>query len=93
MDALPPVLPFVPIELVAVDPARNLRRRWCVIATRDLFGHIMVETQWGRIGTRGRTLVRSFTDDTEATRYVRALLARRRSAPRRLGTGYVAVAG
>ncbi len=84
-------LPLVPIELVAVDPARNVRRRWSLIAARDLFGHVLVETSWGRIGRRGRHLARSFTDDAAALRYIRMLLARRRGAERRLGVGYATV--
>lgn len=81
-------LPFTPVELVAVDAARNIRRRWRVAACRDLFGHVLVETGWGRIGGRGRTLVRSFADEEAARAYVRGLLARRASAARRIGVGY-----
>jgi predicted DNA-binding WGR domain protein len=65
MDALP----FEPVALRAIDAARNIRRRWSVIARHDLFGHVMVETSWGRIGERGRSLVRSFEDEAEARRY------------------------
>jgi hypothetical protein len=39
----------------------------------------------GRIGGRGYDLVRSFADEG-ALRYVRALLVRRESATRRIGT-------
>lgn len=81
-------LPFTPIDLVALDPARNVRRRWRVAAYRDLFGRVIIETGWGRIGTRGRELVRSFSDEGEAHAYVRALLARRARAPRRIGVAY-----
>lgn len=81
-------LPFTPVELVAIDAARNIRRRWRVAAYRDLFGRVMIETGWGRIGGQGRSLVRSFADDGDALRYVRALLARRGTATRRIGTGY-----
>lgn len=81
-------LPFTPVELVAIDAARNIRRRWRVAAYRDLFGRVMIETGWGRIGGRGRDLVRSFADEAEALRYVRALLARRGTATRRIGVGY-----
>jgi predicted DNA-binding WGR domain protein len=85
MDALP----FQPVELAAVDAARNLRRRWSVVAYRDLFGQVLVETCWGRIGSRGRTLVHSFSDDQQALRYVRTLLARRGTAQRRIGASYL----
>lgn len=81
-------LPFTPVELVAIDAARNIRRRWRIAAYRDLFGQVMVETGWGRIGGRGRELVRSFADEAAAQVYVRRLLARRTCAPRRLGVAY-----
>ncbi|MBM3929589.1 MAG: WGR domain-containing protein [Sphingomonadales bacterium] len=86
MDALP----LTPIELVAVDPCRNIHRRWSLLVARDLFGHVLVETAWGRIGRRGQHLVKSFADEGAALRHVRMLLTRRRSAERRLGVGYVA---
>lgn len=82
-------LPVAPIELVAVDAARNIHRRWSLAAGRDLFGDVVVETRWGRIGRRGQHLVRSFADERAALRHIRALLARRRSTERRLGVGYV----
>ncbi len=86
-------LPLEPIELVAADPARNIRRRWRVATMRDLFGHVVVETSWGRIGARGRVLVRSFEGEAEALRYIRALLARRATAPRRIGLAYASISG
>lgn len=81
-------LPFTPIELVAIDLSRNMRRRWQITAYRDLFGQVMIETVWGRIGGQGRMLVRSFVDEAEALRYVRGLLARRARAIARIGTAY-----
>ena len=84
MDALP----HTPIHLVAIDPTRNIRRRWSVTATRDLFGYVLVETRWGRIGARGRSLIRSFADEAQAARYVAALLARRAGAVWRIGVAY-----
>lgn len=85
MDALP----LSPIELVAIDLTRNVRRRWSIIAARDLFGAVIVETGWGRIGARGRTLVRTFDREGEALAYVGALLARRGRAVQRIAVGYV----
>lgn len=81
-------LPFTPIDLVAIDDARNVRRRWQVAAYRDLFGQVMIETRWGRIGTQARALVRSFADEAAARTYVRGLLARRGRAVRRIGVAY-----
>ncbi|PZU79333.1 MAG: hypothetical protein DI530_08820 [Sphingomonas sp.] len=81
-------LPASPIALVAVDAARNIRRRWSVTVARDLFGHVLIETRWGRIGARGRTLTVSFPDETRAARHVAALLARRHGAVKRIGVAY-----
>ncbi|MFK3890598.1 WGR domain-containing protein [Sphingomonas sp. NPDC079357] len=87
----PNTLPYTAIELVARNPVRGVHRRWRMQAARDLFGRFTVETAWGRIGAPGRTLMRSFAAEDEALRYVRALLRRRASAPRRLGVRYLAV--
>ena len=81
-------LPFTPVDLVAIDTARNVRRRWRVAAYRDLFGQVMIETRWGRIGTQGRELVRSFADEDAAHAYVRGLFARRGRAMQRIGVAY-----
>ncbi len=81
-------LPFTPIELTARDPARGLARRWRVVAYRDLFGTLLVETQWGRIGRAGQRLVRAFADEAAALAHVRALLRRRAGAVRRIGVAY-----
>ena len=37
-----------PIELVALDPARNIRRRYSITASLDLFGMIVVECGFRR---------------------------------------------
>lgn len=85
MDALP----YVPIELFALDAARGVRRRWRVAAYRDLFGELVIETMWGRLGRGGQRLMRRFEDESDALRYVNQLLARRRSAVRRIGVPYL----
>jgi len=81
-------LPFTPVELVAIDAGRNIRRAWRIAAHRDLFGQVTIETGWGRIGRWRRILARSFSTETEALRYVNALLARRKTAARRIGVDY-----
>lgn len=81
-------LPYDPLELVAIDDALGVRRCWSVIAARDLFGRIVVETHWGRLETRGRRSRRDFDDERAAARYVRTLLARRATATRRFGVAY-----
>jgi len=86
-------LPLDPLELYAIDPLRNIRRRWRVVAARDLFGRWRVETSWGRIGAAGRTLVRSFAEEAEARRYVVVLIGVRARALRRLGVPYLPAHG
>lgn len=78
----------IEIELIARNPARNIHRRYRILASIDLFGSVIVETRWGRIGAAGQHRIRSFHDGAEADRYVRSVLARRNSAETRLGTPY-----
>lgn len=78
----------VEIELIASNPARNIRRQYRISASLDLFGTVIVETRWGRIGAAGQHKIRSFSKGPDADRYVRAILARRNTAESRLGTPY-----
>jgi hypothetical protein len=87
-----PDLPFDPIRVAAVCPIGRIRRRWQIAAHRDLFGYIIVETCWGRIGAAGQVLTRSFAEERQALAYVRGLLARRATAEKRIGAAYVSVA-
>ena len=78
----------VEIELIASNPARNIHRRYGISASVDLFGAVIVETRWGRVGAAGQRKARSFPHRLEADRYVRAILARRNTAESRLGAAY-----
>ena len=77
-----------PIELVAFNPARNIRRRYSITASLDLFGMIVVETRWGRIGTRGQAQRHAFPDRAAAERHIAATLRRRGTAKIRIGVPY-----
>ncbi|NNM78610.1 WGR domain-containing protein [Sphingomonas sp. ID1715] len=85
MDAAPPDRP---IELFAIDAARNIRRRYRISVDRDLFGGWVVETAWGRIGAAGACARHLFEDQAAAARFVHRTLARRASSPRRIGVAY-----
>jgi predicted DNA-binding WGR domain protein len=76
------------IHMQAIDPARNIARDYRIEVSPDLFGHIIVELHWGRIGTRGQRRWLSFESEAEAKRYVRGTLTRRVSAKRRIGVPY-----
>lgn len=76
------------IALQAVDPPRNVFRAWrCEIGT-DLFGAVTISVTFGRIGTDGRTIARAVAGLGAADAALRSMLARRASAPRRIGVGY-----
>lgn len=78
-----------PIELIAIDEPRNIRRRYRIEVCRDLFGFTLVETRWGRIGGRGQAAVHVFGDENDALAFVRRTLRRRASAERRIGVPYL----
>jgi predicted DNA-binding WGR domain protein len=54
----------------------------------DLFGAWLVDMSYGRIGTIGRSTIRSFTTIEGAQDQVRACLRKRATAPRRIGVAY-----
>lgn len=76
------------LDLVAIDAPRNIRRRYQLVTTRDLFGHIIVERSWGRIGAKGRSRTASFVHESDALRFIQAVLRRRVGATKRIGVAY-----
>lgn len=77
------------IELVAINEARNIRRQYSIVMSRDLFGATLVETRWGRIGRRGRLATHVFEQEADALAFVRRTLSRRATAETRIGVPYV----
>lgn len=77
-----------PIELVALDPTRNIRRRYSISVSLDLFDMIVVETRWGRIGVRGQAQRHTFADRAAAEHHIAATLRRRGTAETRIGVPY-----
>ncbi|MGY2737007.1 WGR domain-containing protein [Sphingomonas sp. UYP23] len=78
-------------ELEAMDERRNIARAYQIDATRDVFGHVIVALRWGRIGRRLAGLTVSFESEAAASRFIERALAKRASAPRRIGVGYCRV--
>ena len=72
----------------AIDRSRNIARAYRIEASLDLFGHTIVELRWGRIGRPGAGLTVSFTSEEAARRFIQRALAKRVSAPRRIGVAY-----
>jgi predicted DNA-binding WGR domain protein len=54
----------------------------------DLFGAWLVDMSYGRIGTMGRSKIRSFATIEDAQDQVRACLQKRATASRRIGVAY-----
>ncbi|MCE7798123.1 WGR domain-containing protein [Sphingobium sufflavum] len=88
MITLPTPLTDWRCDLRAVDHAKNVARAYSVHIAGDLFGHWVVDLCWGRLGTSGTGVRVSFDDDGAARRFVERVLARRASAPRRIGVPY-----
>lgn len=80
------------IELVALNPARNIHRRYSITTSLDLFGMIVVETRSGRIGAVGQTQRRAFIDRVAAECHIATILRRRSAAETRIGVAYRATA-
>ena len=76
--------------LEAKDASRNIHRAYSIAYGQDLFGNWVVETIYGRIGGKGRTIVTLVNNEEEALKYVQKILKRRQSAPKRIGVGYTA---
>jgi len=76
------------VRLEAKCAARGCFRSYEIALGPDLFGAWMVEMNYGRIGTAGRTKVRSFETVEAAQAQVRVCLRKRATAPRRIGVGY-----
>jgi predicted DNA-binding WGR domain protein len=78
----------VRIRLEARAPALRCHRAYEIAAGPDLFGIWIAEMTYGRIGTAGRTKIRSFARIEDAASKVDASLRRRATAPRRIGVAY-----
>jgi hypothetical protein len=74
--------------LEAKYASRNIHRVHLIAYGQDLFGDWVVETTYGRIGGKGRTIITVVNNVDEALKYVQKSLKRRQSAPKRIGVGY-----
>lgn len=49
-----------------IDPDLNMARFYRVEVTLDLFGQVIVERRWGRIGSRGQHRLASYPSTSSA---------------------------
>jgi len=88
MDQPPsPALP-VRIELAARSADRRIDRTYGLTLAPDLFGVWTLDIAWGRSGAAGSSLRMAFATFSEAHSELRARLARRATARRRIGVPY-----
>lgn len=66
------------LHLRRIDPARNMRRFYCLNIQRDLFGGACLIREWGRIGYRGQVLIETHDDEGKAITALMKLAAIKR---------------
>lgn len=55
-----------PVHLKRIDSAQNMRRFYCLTVQPTLFGGASLIRDWGRIGTRGQTMMETFDEADDA---------------------------
>ncbi|MBO9422772.1 WGR domain-containing protein [Labrenzia sp. R4_2] len=79
-----------PVHLSRIDPAHNMRRFYCLTVQPTLFGGASLIRNWGRIGTRGQTMMETFDCQDEAAQaLVRLERTKIRRGYRETGCGVV----
>jgi len=54
------------VNLIHVDPERNMARFYGIEVQPTLFGEMSVLRNWGRIGTKGRGMMVTYKDEYQA---------------------------
>jgi len=65
------------LDLRRIDLALNMRRYYRLSVQRDLFGRACLIREWGRIGTRGQSLIESHEDEGRAITSLMRLAAQK----------------
>ena len=76
------------ILLEARSAVRRCWRAYEIEVGADLFGAWLVQMSYGRIGSMGRSKIRSFATAADAQAEVDRCLRKRASTPRRIGVAY-----
>lgn len=72
-------------HLQRIDDSRNMARFYRMSIQPTLFGEVSLIRNWGRIGTSGQEMVRTFEEVAEMER------ARKRLERGKIGRGYLVV--
>lgn len=62
-----------PVNLIHVDPERNMARFYGIEVQPTLFGEVSVLRNWGRIGTKGRGMMVTYEDERQAVEALQKL--------------------
>lgn len=54
------------VHLRRIDPSQNMRRFYSLSVQPTLFGGASLVRDWGRIGTRGQSMIETFDTPAEA---------------------------
>lgn len=57
-----------PVHLRRIEPSRNMRRFYVLSVQPTLFGGTSLVRHWGRIGTKGQSMMETFDAPEEAGR-------------------------
>lgn len=55
-----------PVHLRRIDPSWNMRRFYVLAIQPTLFGGASVIRNWGRIGTKGQSMMETFDSEDDA---------------------------
>lgn len=67
-----------PVHLRRIDPSQNMRRFYSLSVQPTLFGGASLVRDWGRIGTRGQSMIETFDTPAEAGDAMKRLERRKR---------------
>ncbi|MAS03181.1 MAG: WGR domain-containing protein [Ahrensia sp.] len=67
-----------PVHLRRVDPSQNMQRFYSLSIQPTLFGGASLVRDWGRIGTRGQSMVETFDTGGEADQAMKRLERKKR---------------
>ena len=56
------------LVLHRIDPEQGIRRFYCLMIERDLFGTVRLVRNWGRIGTNGQEMVEIYANEIRQER-------------------------
>lgn len=76
------------VKLRAVDSQKNINRDYEVLVMKVLFGFWGVTLAFGRHGTQGTLRNHTFETKEAAQKFVRKILQKRLTAPKRIGCSY-----